>query len=418
MMELLDAAIAFALTLAALATVVTVLMEIAHRCVLMRKKNLVQVMGLLNEELPKGTLGLDESKRWEFFTKVVENPAQALSEHIPATLDDGESAGDALNRLDWRCLRSGVYDKVSTEHVLRRLAELPQVQQLAAQAADKLKTEFCRLARKYEEFGSAVSASFKRRSQFWSIVLGVGLAVVANVDGVRMFQAFQAKPALTQNVMARQEQFQQAYGQVESRKRAILDQQMKVTAAQSALAEAQAKQPPDASQVAQAGKNLQVHESKLTALSNPEEIRRLAQETQSQVADLIALGVPVGSAYFPHCRLFGDDAASTTCTGPLWPSGDVQGLWAKRFQFLGHVLLWLIPVVITGVMIGLGAPFWFDVAKRLADVRQMFGGTASDETRLAARDANGDPEKRDAIVARVVDDAAGLTPAPRRRLVP
>jgi hypothetical protein len=58
------------------------------------------------------------------------------------------------------------------------------------------------------------------------------------------------------------------------------------------------------------------------------------------------------------------------------------------------------------------------VAKRLADVRQMFGGTASDETRLAARDANGDPEKRDAIVARVVDDAAGLTPAPRRRLVP
>ena len=263
-----------------------------------------------------------------------------------------------------------------------------------------------------------MSASFKRRSQFWSLVLGVGLAVVANVDGVRLFQAFQAKPALTQNVMARQEQFREAYGQVESRKRAILDQQMKVTAARSALAQAQAKQPPDASQVAQAGKNLQVHESKLTALSNPEEIRRLAQETQSQVADLIALGVPVGSAYFPHCRLFGDDAASTTCTGPLWPSGDVQGLWAKRFQFLGHVLLWLIPVIITGVMIGLGAPFWFDVAKRLADVRQMFGGTASDETRLAARDANGDPEKRDAIVARVVDDAAGLTPALRRRLVP
>ena len=42
-MELLDAALAFALTLAALATVVTVIMEIVLRSVLMRKKNLVQV---------------------------------------------------------------------------------------------------------------------------------------------------------------------------------------------------------------------------------------------------------------------------------------------------------------------------------------------------------------------------------------
>lgn len=417
-MELLDAAVAFALTLAALATVVTVLMEIVHRCVLMRKKNLVQVMRLLNEELPEETLGLNDEKRWEFFRKVIENPAQGLSEHIPKKLGDGESAGEAIERIDWRCLRRGVFDKVSTEHVLRRLSELGQVKQLSAQAADMVKKEFYRLACKYEEFGSAVSASFKRRSQFWSIVFGIGLAIVANVDGIRVFQAYQAKPGLTQNVIARQDQFREAYEQTEGRKRAIADQENKVTGGRSALSEAQGKQEPDASEVAVARNALEAEENKLAALTNPEELRRLAQGTQQQVTELIALGVPIGNGYFPHCRLLGNHDLSTTCAGPAWPSGGEDAPWAARFRFFGYILLWLVPVAITGVLIGLGAPFWFDVAKRLSSVRQMFGGTASDETRLAARDADGDPEKRDAIVARVVDDAAGLTPAPRRRLVP
>ncbi len=417
-MELLDAAIAFALTLAALATVVTVLMEIVLRCVLMRKKNLVQTMRLLNEELPKGSLGLDEKERWEFFTKVVENPAQGLSERIPKQLGEDTSAAAALASLDWRRLRRGVYDKVSTEHVLRRLAELPRVQQLSAQAAGKVKREFYRLASKYEEFGSAVSASFKRRSQFWSIMFGVGLAIVANVDGIRLFEAFQAKSGLAQTVIARQDQFRTAYDQTDNRRREIADQEKAVSEARSALVEAREKFAADSLEVAAARGTLEAQEEERAALTDPEELRRLAGDAQQQVANLIALGVPIGNAYFPHCRLFGDDDLSTTCAGPVWPSGTDSAVWAKRFRFLGYILLWLVPVALTGMLIGLGAPFWFDVAKRLANVRQMFGGTGSAETRLAARDANGDPDKRDAIVSRVVDDAAGATFASGRRLVP
>ncbi|GMQ77038.1 MAG: hypothetical protein BMS9Abin01_2346 [Gammaproteobacteria bacterium] len=417
-MELLDAAIAFALTLAVLATVVTVLMEIVLRCLLMRKRNLVRIMRLLNEELPKGTLGLDEKERWEFFTKVIENPAQGLSERIPKHLGDDASAGEALQRIDWYCLRRGVYDKVSTEHVLRRLSELPRVKQLSVQAADKVKKEFYRLACKYEEFGSAVSASFKRRSQLWSIVFGVGLAIVANVDGIRVFEAFQAKSDLTQTIIARQDQFRTAYDRTEIRKREIAGQEDAVSAAKSALAEAREKFGADSPEVAAALEKLETEEQKLAVLTNPEELRRLAGDAQQQVANLVALGVPIGNAYFPHCRLFGDDDLSTTCAGPVWPPGADSDAWAKRFRFLGYILLWLVPVAVTGMLIGLGAPFWFDVAKRLATVRQMFGGAGSGEMRLAARDANGDPDKRDAIVSRVVDDAAGVSFASSRRLVP
>lgn len=405
-MELLDAVLAFALTLAALATVVTVIMEIVLRSVLMRKKNLVEVMRLLNDELPKGTLGLSEEERWEFFTKTVENPAEGVSEHIPKVLPEKNSAASAIDQVDWKCLKNGVYDKVSTEHVLRRLAELPSVTQLSAKAADKVKQEFYRLAGKYEEFGSAVSASFKRRSQFWSIVFGMILAVVANVDGIRIFEAYQASSDLAQTVTARQDQIGEAYALTDDRRRTILAQETTVEQAKAALAEARKQSGDDSPEAKAALQKLDGENDKLAALTNPEELQRIALDAQKQVESLIAMGVPIGAEYFPHCRIFGRHDLSTTCSGPGWPSGVGDGLWSERFGFMGHVLLWLVPVVITGMLIGLGAPFWFDVAKRLSEVRQMFGAGGSDSTRLSARDADGDPDKRDAIVNRVVDDAA------------
>jgi len=59
------------------------------------------------------------------------------------------------------------------------------------------------------------------------------------------------------------------------------------------------------------------------------------------------------------------------------------------------------------LLIGLGAPFWFDVAKRLARVRSGVRNAASTEVRMAANNADGDETKRQEIVNNVVTDAAG-----------
>ena len=408
-MELLDAAIAFALTLAALATVVTVIMEIVLRSVLMRKKNLVQLMRMLNDELPEGPLGLDEQERWAFFRKVVENPAEGLSTRVPAELPKDTTAGRAIDAVGWRELRRGVYDKVSMEHVLRRLVELSKVEKLAAAAGDTLASELYRLAGKYEEFGASVSASFKRRSQIWSIVFGVALAVVVNVDGMRIFEAYLAKPDLARTVAAREDQFLAAYEAAEQRKREIFAQQEAVREAASALEKARAEHGKESSQAKAAATKLESEDSKLADLTRPEEIRRLSLDARQQINEIVALGVPIGIEYFPHCRLLKENQLFTTCAGPLWPADGDSAVWSERFRFMGYVILWLVPVLVTGLLIGLGAPFWFDVAKRLAQVREMFSGTASDSSRLAARDADGDPDLRAAIVERVVDDAAGKT---------
>ena len=73
----------------------------------------------------------------------------------------------------------------------------------------------------------------------------------------------------------------------------------------------------------------------------------------------------------------------------------------------GNFFQWLFAVIVTGVLVGLGAPFWFDVANRLAQVRGGLRSTASDEDRMSANNSNGDAKKRKEIVDNVVYDAAG-----------
>ena len=69
-MELLDAVLAFALTMGALATVVTIIMEGLHRAWKVRKRDLVELVKQLN----LGLTWLDEEERWTFACSVLSNP--------------------------------------------------------------------------------------------------------------------------------------------------------------------------------------------------------------------------------------------------------------------------------------------------------------------------------------------------------
>ena len=81
-MELLDAALAFALTMGALATVVTIIMETGHRLVKVRERNLIEVMRRLVKQLD----WLGETERWKLVRDILNNPATdrgGLSETMP-----------------------------------------------------------------------------------------------------------------------------------------------------------------------------------------------------------------------------------------------------------------------------------------------------------------------------------------------
>ncbi len=443
-MQLLDAILAFALTMAALATVVTVIMEACLRIARMRKKNFIEVMKLLNSELKDGALEMTDEERWEFFVRVVKNPAEAAVDRLVVdpsklpqdfkdkykTVEDRiasfgrakaagfkwyERIGEFLGQIFGDPYRTALYENVSLEYMLRCLVNIPTVKKTTKTARYALKVEFNRIARKYEELGSSVSASFKHHAQGWSIAIGIALAIVANIDGLRIFKAYRLDPSLAAAVIEKQDQFLKSHQEAQKTIEKFNAIEARLKNAMAGLARAKASK--DISQIEALNKQVAAETAKLEEQASIKKIQEATQRAQQQVADLITAGVPIGWDFYPQCP-FGKDKKAWAASSPKCKALPVEirnfdGNWVfyriayTFFCDFWNALFWVFVVVISGVLIGLGAPFWFDIAKRLSQIRKgIQSAAASTEYRLSAANANGDSEKRKKIVDAVLEQAA------------
>ena len=335
-MALLDSLLAFALTLAVLATVVTLLLETLIRFLGMKRKGQVEIIGrLLGDVVP------DAEARWQAVKKILENP-----------FADGEMAAKEADQgyAGWQA--NAIYTEVSLEHVLRRLADSVSDADLVKKTQAEVKAELESLARKYDEFASALSANFKRRAQLWSIVIGIILALAMNIDGLRILKTYLQDPALRQSIIDKVEIPQN-----------------------EGPAEADEQGP-----------------------SGSSDLDQKISELKAQLALVDELTLPIGGAYYPHCKRMMTVKEREASSDPLCnPNGTPADS--------GDFLAWLAKVLVTGLLIGLGAPFWYDVARRLAAVRTVLGGKGSGEDEHRGSDAKGDAAERDALLGRIAADA-------------
>ncbi len=389
-MVLFDSLLAFALTLAALATVVTLLMEFLIRLCGAKRKGQVKLFKTLlgSETIQKllpdlGKSALEATKAAEPWWRKTKDFLQRTSSDAQgqAAGQQGQEAppgkeeqpaepaaywtvirGILENPLSSKAMASseekqrflgtsarGVYREVSLEHVLRRLLEAEAAKDLVSTKWTELEPKLQAIARRYDELSSALGADFKRRAQLWSILIGIALAVVMNADGTRLLQTFLQDADL--------------------RKAAI-----------------EKLSPPDAAEKKDADS---------TPANAEETVKKLGQE----LSLINELALPMGNGYFPHCFYFQDDKERKIALDPLCRTED--SLWRFRVW-----LTWLVKVLFTGVLIGLGAPFWYDVARRLAEVRTAFNGTASSEERHRGADGAGSQDARDMLIERIAKDAA------------
>ena len=343
-MVLVDAALAFALTMAALATVVTILMEIALRFLGLKKKDQVRLLQRLFETEIAPKLPAEAKARlagWDVVRKVMANPfaAKSMAETAAA---QGYVFGAA----------KGAYEWITPEHLLRRVLELEDIKAVLARSEAELRAGLRKLGQTYDLYRSALTAEFRRRAQLWSIIVGVILALAMNVDGVRLFQAYMKDPELTQQVVV----------------------QMEPILRNAAVAEAQRQEA--------AGQDAQT----------PEQLDEAVARAKTQLALVTGLQLPIGRDYFPHCLL----AAEAAPGEPLCA--------ASATRDAGDFALWFIKAILTGVLIGLGAPFWYDVARRAAQIRQAFGGRGTAEQRHAGKDGADKTDEREDLIDRVIRD--------------
>ena len=325
----LEAILAFAITMMALSTMVSMIVETLHRIFGVREKGLrLMIEQVFNDIIwPKlafgqnipgsrGTLHKKEDIAKKFIT--------FFSSARFAPISENESWHKKIVSF---FLRGKQLKSLSTLEFIERLGETEAGRRLIEDASrrskDYLDTIISDIANKYEDFGENVRDYFSRRARLISVVVSIVLAVCINFDAVTVFKTYLAKHSVRSAIFEKGE--------------AISEQ-------------------------------LQLQEKELNDLANSqvlddpkvlEEIKKNQQGLNKLYDDLVAEGVPIGWVHAP----FNTDKARW---GKMTP-------WEQSITLVG----WLLSVLLGGFLIGLGGPFWYDLYKRLSMFTSVVRGLQS-----------------------------------------
>lgn len=334
MFDLLQSILAFVLTMLGLATLVTVILEMISRFTRRRGRVMRHVLELVFEKeigpILKDRLALTDQRIKDAIDVVVTSPFK------PATGENGFFKGVAW-LMTW-AFGADESREMTARDFLVRLSRTEVGTELYNAAKADWDAAVERIETRYDEIAAASSEWFKNSNAVASLVIGVALAFTLNVDGMLVFDFFLRNPdqraAVVEDAGTYLAAHEAMQGRIEEANRAL---------------EAAADDDPAARAEAQA------------ILDEVSETYRDIQAQRRQLADI---GLPTGAGFFPYCRAVGD----TPSPDPrCQESGLAYGVSLAR---------WFLIVLLSGVLIGLGGPFWYNAATGLLRVTQMMRGKA------------------------------------------
>ncbi|MBL8480854.1 MAG: hypothetical protein JNJ60_01555, partial [Rhodocyclaceae bacterium] len=401
-----------------LGTVCSALVEILQRCLSWRSAGLRLMVQAYYREVLQPQLAVQ-----------AEDPCKlcvdALTRNVLAGHVMQIEGGSRL--ANWVRSRMLPPDDLDTAQFLKRLPDTPVFALLKNSAAYKTlqqelqndeaaaKALLERLANRYDQFGEAASAYFKSRARMLSMLVGIALALVCNINAMRIFDTFLKNPDLAARMQEQAESI-----------RAAAD-------AQAARAAAQAGTAADA-----------------------ETLREMQGELVQAKQTLDAyrsLGLPIGWDFYPNCHAASQDpkclrlppqpATDTSAAGAARKLSDqrVIGALRARLDVLGidaglfgniartagrdpqGMVAWLLVLLLSGGLIGLGGPFWFSVVSRLSPLKgqaaamSQAAASTPEQVRAAAIDSAASqlaPVRAAAPAAVPGADAGAAAPTPKR----
>lgn len=304
----IEASLAFAITMMIFSTIVSVVVETAHRIFRVREKGLQHLMQHMYSQIIEPRL----------FTKPPSNGAAIFQAHMTRArfLPAKKSWLLGINRI----INAEHLTSLSTAEFIERLAETPAgkklIQLAEREGSDYLKLFLEDLVNKYEDFGESASEYFKRKAGLYSIITAMALAFALNVNAVHLFQTFLVDKDLRSSLI---DQGQQVA--------TFLEQQQEKL--ETELSQSNQDSTPD----------------------NLQQIQSNVIQAKDLVADIESAGVPIGWHSAP------------------WQSSQWQQADTARYPWLQQtklILVWLACLLFSGILIGLGGPFWFDTYKKIS----------------------------------------------------
>ena len=359
MLTILQSLLAFAVTMLGMATVVTILLEVVARLTRRRGRVFAHMVGIVfrKEIVPRLKIEEQLRRRHGTDTKTVEAEliklSKAFQDEIRKSPYSPETDPNPISRLSalFRWLGPDVSHKMSRDEFVRRLARTETGRDLYLQATGRIEEVVDKLSLRYDETAAAAREYITNSSMVLSLLIGIGLALVANVDGYRILRFYADNPDVAAAVGAKADEYLDAYDEARKKLDATLKELSKTPAD---------GEPAPENARAEARKEI-------------ENVKKDLEKAKDTVMKIKGEGVPVGFAYFPHCRYIGPSDAGSVATG--WPEcADARDRKADLDHMAGRYITWLLSVLVTGMLIGLGGPFWYDAVRGLMRATQMMRG--------------------------------------------
>ena len=365
-MELLEAAMAFAIVMIIFSTIATGIVEFVLRLWGLRGKCLRRAVDELFDEVvwPRlqdrliaisgGAVSARDNAKTDFSNGLLDNPAKSPR---LISLFTGDRRISVLTTLAFA-------ERLGRTDVGKAILDEGEVQ------LDLLVNDFVRT---YNRFSRAASEVYRRNAQMIAIAVGILLAIGANIDASRLVATLIEDPDLRSDLI-------QSADDVVSQNQAALDG------------------------LREAGAALSTDSEDDSALDKVKDAIAALEKNKAEFNDLSEGRLPVGLGYFPHCYL-------PTGAVEQQPSAEAAGMrqlqsikdWsecrAKRPEYVslwGYLrdlwgelprplfFQWLGMTILAGVLIGLGGPFWYHVFTSLSQLFQLLkaiglGGTSRPE---------------------------------------
>ena len=426
-MQLIEAALAFAITMLALSLVVSSFVEIIHRIFSMREAGLKYVLEQMFDQVIKKHLPDDKLlalvNRSRPENSQITSPIEALkifrdsfvermrANRAPMGVTPKATPTDpalqvvtnpkrAFGLWSGRDLaamtpaefmeRLGSMD-VGQAIVETRAAARGAVQDAGTAAADAVNVVLKDVAQKFEAFGREASVYFEGRARLLSVVVAIALAFLAHVDAVDLFRTYLRDP----NARAK-----------------VIEQSEAVTARYKA-----AKEAADAVKEIVKDANAEKPDVKAQLEKIKQDWTEAIGKVDATVKQYADLGVPLG---WNNERIKRADMLQLVWTCKDSKTGDSLGMVSFRdachandtgydgAKHTQYVDVWFqvpkAPAVwfylfLGGLLVGLGAPFWYNAVTGLTNIRNAARGATST-----------DAQTRAAVVAAAAGTTQPVTP--------
>jgi len=303
-MPYLDAALAFALTMLAVATLVTQFVRLLHIVAGTR----VTIMREMLEEYFKKEL-----------KPVVDRELSRLKKQISEEVakEVGESADKLGVTLPFTTEELATLVDVPNEELTERLKRSEMGKKLLEELGDKAQDVFDELQKHYEMVGNKFTQSFRTNARTWATIFALILAFILNIDSLFIANTYITNQGMREAVIAQRDSLEEGY---------------------TTLAE-------------------QFDKDKDKTEFTREEFEAAFGNTQEQLDVFTSVGFPLGWSYYPYAAINGE------------PSKD----YASRDSTPGFIM-WIIGCILTGLLAGLGGPFWYDMVAGISHAVESVRG--------------------------------------------